>query len=73
MADNILVTPGSGDTAVSVKTDEVSSKHYQVIKLDAGGDGVSVPVLTGQQAQIGPHPLISSIAMSKTPAVREEV
>lgn len=44
MSDNILVTPGSGAT---VATDDVSAVHYQKIKLDIGGDGVSKPVLQG--------------------------
>lgn len=40
MADDIDVTPGSGKT---VATDEVSSRHYQIIKLAHGADGVATP------------------------------
>lgn len=36
MADNVAVTPGSG---VDIRTDEISSKHYQVVKLALGADG----------------------------------
>lgn len=41
MADNLAVTPGSG---ASVATDDVSSVHYQKVKLDVGGDGATPPV-----------------------------
>ena len=41
MADNVAITPGSGST---IATDDVGGVHYQTVKLDVGGDGVSVPV-----------------------------
>lgn len=41
MADNVALTPGAGAT---FRTDDVGGVHYPVTKLDAGGDGVSVPV-----------------------------
>ncbi|MGH2596138.1 MAG: hypothetical protein ACRDH7_09265 [Actinomycetota bacterium] len=41
MADDIDITPGSGKT---VATDDVGGRHFQVVKLDVGGDGVSSPV-----------------------------
>lgn len=50
MADNTtlqsatLATPPSG---LVIATDDVAGVHYQRTKLDAGGDGVSVPVLAG--------------------------
>ena len=44
MGDNVLVTPGVG---ASIAADDVSSVYYQKIKLDAGGDGVSSPVASG--------------------------
>lgn len=43
MADNVTITPGSGDT---VAADDVSGVKYQRIKLDSGGDGATVPVTT---------------------------
>lgn len=36
MADNVPITAGSGTT---IATDEVSSAHYQRIKLDVGAEG----------------------------------
>lgn len=53
MADNLDVTPGSGK---SVATDDVGGIHYQKIKLDGGGDGVSIPVLAGRQADAASLP-----------------
>ncbi len=41
MADNVTITPGSG---ASVATDDVGGVQYQRVKLDLGGDGLSVPV-----------------------------
>jgi hypothetical protein len=46
MADNLAYTPGVGAT---VGTDDVAGVHFQKIKLDLGGDGVSVPA-TGDAA-----------------------
>lgn len=42
MADNLGYSPGSGAT---VATDDVSAVHFQKVKLDVGGDGLSVPVV----------------------------
>lgn len=53
MADNVNVTAGSG---VVIASDDVSSVHYQKIKVDAGGDGVSVPVVAGRQADAASLP-----------------
>lgn len=41
MADNIAVTPGTGET---IAFDDVSGVKYQRVKLDVGGDGASSPV-----------------------------
>lgn len=41
MADNVNITPGSGDV---IAADDVSSVKFQRVKLDVGGDGLSVPV-----------------------------
>ena len=57
MSDNITVTAGIGTT---VATDEVGAVHFQKIKLDAGGDGVSVPVLAGQQLAAASIPVVLS-------------
>lgn len=44
MADNVAITAGSG---TNIATDDVSSVHYQKVKLDLGGDGLSVPAPAG--------------------------
>ena len=44
MVDNIDVTAGTGTT---VATDEVSSKHYQKIKLADGADDSATMVEAG--------------------------
>lgn len=44
MADNLSVTPGAGAT---LRADDVGGILYQFVKLDIGGDGVTVPVTTG--------------------------
>jgi hypothetical protein len=41
MADNVLITAGSG---TSIAADDVSSVFYQKVKLDVGGDGETLPV-----------------------------
>ena len=43
MADNIEMNPGVGGPVAA--TDDVEGAHFQRIKLDVGGDGVSVPVV----------------------------
>ncbi|MFA5053956.1 MAG: hypothetical protein WC565_07845 [Parcubacteria group bacterium] len=52
--DNIEITAGSGSP---VRTDLVGTAHYQVIKLDAGGDGVAVPIVAGQQTKAASLPV----------------
>jgi hypothetical protein len=44
MADNVPITQGVG---TDIATDDVGSVHYQKIKIDAGGDGASTPILAG--------------------------
>lgn len=41
MADNVAITAGSG---TNVATDDVGGVHFQKVKLDGGGDGVSAPI-----------------------------
>jgi hypothetical protein len=42
MADNVAITAGTG---TSIATDDVSSVHFQKVKLDLGADGASDPVI----------------------------
>jgi hypothetical protein len=55
MADNVAITAGSG---TDIATDDVSSVHYQKVKLDAGGNGLSVPVIAGQQTMAASVPVV---------------
>ena len=50
MADNLDITPGAG---VKVATDDVGGIHYQRIKLDFGGDGLTVPLITAIDSAVG--------------------
>ncbi len=56
MADNATL-PATG---LDVATDDVGGVHYQKLKLDAGGDGVSVPVVAGQQLAAASIPVVLS-------------
>jgi hypothetical protein len=50
MADNVNVTPGTGAT---VAADDVSGVLFQKVKIDAGGDGASTPILAGGGVESG--------------------
>jgi hypothetical protein len=43
MADNTTLNPGIGGDVIAA--DEVAGIKYQIVKLDIGGDGLSVPVV----------------------------
>ena len=64
MADNVAITAGSGTT---VATDDVGGAHYQKMKLDAGGDGVAVPVVAGQQTMAASLPVVVASNQSAVP------
>ena len=55
MADNLLVTPGSGAT---VATDEVGGAHYQRVKIQIGADGERADVDGGQQTMANSVPTV---------------
>lgn len=42
MADNVPITPGAG---ANIATDDVGGVQFQKMKIDMGGDGVSVPLV----------------------------
>ena len=47
MGDNVRITKNAKSTppdGTKVATDDIDGVHYQIVKLDIGGDGVSVPV-----------------------------
>jgi len=59
MADNVTIpAQGTGTTTPIVRTDDVGGVQYQVVKLDAGGDGVSVAIVAGQQAMAASLPVV---------------
>ena len=50
MADNVTLqsaTPATPPAATVLATDDVSGVHFPRSKLDGGGDGASVPILSG--------------------------
>ncbi|MFZ5676322.1 MAG: hypothetical protein ACOZAM_25460 [Pseudomonadota bacterium] len=58
MADNVIIPATGGGTATPViATDDVGGIHYQAVKIDLGGDGVSSPLLRGQQAAANGIPI----------------
>jgi len=59
MADNIPLLDKDGNP-VTVRYDEVSGVYVLVNKLDAGGDGVSVPIIAGSQAASASLPVTDS-------------
>jgi len=46
MADNVDITPGAGAT---IAADDVAGVQFQKMKVDVGGNGVSAPLVQGQQ------------------------
>jgi len=42
MADNTTLNPGAGGDVIAA--DDVGGVKYQVVKLDMGGDGASLPL-----------------------------
>lgn len=42
MADNVTLNAGTGGATLA--TDDVSSVHYQVVKIDVGADGLAAPL-----------------------------
>ena len=61
MADNVPITPGAGK---DIAADDVGSVFYQQIKIDLGGDGVSSPLVRGQQTMANSIPV--AIASNQT-------
>jgi hypothetical protein len=60
MADNVTITKDANSTPppnTVIATDDVSGAQYQRMKVDLGGDGVSSPLVRGQQAKAGSIPV----------------
>lgn len=66
MADNVAITAGSG---TAIATDEVSSVHYQRVKLDAGGDGASLPVVSAAAPAVVLPVGNAAVTITQTPTV----
>jgi hypothetical protein len=59
MADNVTIpASGSGTATPVIATDDVSSVHFQKIKVDGGGDGATVPIVAGVQASTASLPVV---------------
>lgn len=61
ISDNVPITPGSGK---DIAADDVGSVFYQQVKIDLGGDGVSSPLVRGQQTMANSIPV--AIASNQT-------
>ena len=58
MADNVTIPATGGGTATPViATDDVGGVHYQEVKIDLGADGISSPLLRGQQTAANGIPI----------------
>lgn len=64
MADNVAISAGTG---TNIATDDVSTIHYQKIKIDGGGDGVSTPITAGQQTMANSLPVALASNQSALP------
>src|SRR5262245_12455861 len=65
MADNVTVTePTPSGSTAEVATDDVSGVQFQKVKVDLGGDGVSSPLVRGQQTMANSIPV--AIASNQT-------
>lgn len=67
MADNVAISQGTG---TSIATDDVSTVHYQKVKIDGGGDGVTVPIIAGQQTAAGSVPVVLASNQSAIPVTQ---
>lgn len=68
MADNFAYTDGSGKT---FRSDDVAGIHYQVVKLDGGGDGATIPIIA-PDATLAAIPVVPRVKRSRlavTPTV----
>ena len=64
MADNILVTPGSGAT---IAADDIGGVLYQRVKLTLGADGSATDIGLGQQAMAASVPVVIASDQSVIP------
>lgn len=59
MADNVTIpAQGTGTTAPVIATDDVGGSHFQRMKMDLGGDGATVPLVSGPQSSGNSLPVV---------------
>jgi len=83
MADDVLVVPGTGGTAVPVATDEIAGRHHQLMKLEYGpadsatmvSDSTPLPVqvknanTNGQKNMAGSTPVVIASDQTSVPSI----
>jgi hypothetical protein len=70
MADNLTIpATGTGTATPVVATDDVSSVHFQKVKLDVGGDGASVAALGDSTGRLLVCPSSNLIRVQVTPTI----
>lgn len=67
MADDVAITPGVGKT---VATDDVGGRHFQRVKLDFGGDGVSTPVISGTGLPVTIAGVVAATPLQTVPGLK---
>ena len=71
MADNVSVNLSSG--TASIATDDVGGVQYQNVKLDIGGNGLSVPVSSSNPLPVTASTVNTSITNGRTVTVSANV
>jgi hypothetical protein len=66
MTDNFVANPGSGGDTFAA--DDVGGVKYPASKIDAGGDGVSVPIIAGQKTMSASLPIAIASDQTALPA-----
>ena len=62
-ADNVTIpTTGTGTATPVIATDDVSSVHFQKVKIDHGGDGATAPWTSAALADNTANPTIPGVA-----------
>jgi hypothetical protein len=68
VADNVTfqTSVATPPDATVIATDDVGGAQYQRTKIDGGGDGLSVPIVAGQQLAAGSLPVVLTAAQITT-------
>lgn len=73
MADNVAVEPSAAPSAVDVATDDVGGRHFQIVKLAIGADGVATLIDAGLPITAASLPLPSGASTEATLAALKAV